>query len=127
MVHNGIEYGMMQLLAETYDLLKRGLGLNDDELHDIFTAWNKGELNGYLVEITGHIFAKRDEKTGQRLIDEILDVAQQKAPAYGPRKARWNCKCRSRRLIWRSRCGTCQCSQRNASRRARCISEPYGA
>jgi 6-phosphogluconate dehydrogenase len=77
MVHNGIEYGIIQLIAETYDLLKRGLGLNDDELHDIFTAWNKGELNGYLVEITGHIFAKRDEKTGRRLLDEILNVAQQ--------------------------------------------------
>ena len=78
MVHNGIEYGVMQLLAETYDLMKRGLGLTDDELHDVFSAWNKGELNGYLVEITSHIFSKQDEKTGKRLIDEILDVAKQK-------------------------------------------------
>jgi 6-phosphogluconate dehydrogenase len=78
MVHNGIEYGVMQLLAESYDLLKRGLGLNDDELHDVFTTWNKSELNGYLLEITSHIFAKRDEKSGQRLIDEILAVARQK-------------------------------------------------
>ena len=78
MVHNGIEYGVMQLIAETYDLMKRGLGLNDDELHDVFSAWNKGELNGYLVEITSHIFSKQDEKTGKRLIDEILDVAKQK-------------------------------------------------
>jgi 6-phosphogluconate dehydrogenase len=78
MVHNGIEYGAMQLIAETYDLMKRGLGLNDDELHDEFSAWNNGELNGYLMEITGHIFSKVDETSGRRLIDEILDVARQK-------------------------------------------------
>ena len=78
MVHNGIEYGVMQLLAETYDLMKRGLGLNDDEVHDVYHAWNKGELNAYLVEISSHIFSKKDEKTGKRLIDEILDVAKQK-------------------------------------------------
>jgi 6-phosphogluconate dehydrogenase len=78
MVHNGIEYGVMQLLAETYDLLKRGLGLNDDEMREVYALWNKGELNGYLVEITSHIFSKQDEKTGRRLIDEILDVAKQK-------------------------------------------------
>ncbi len=78
MVHNGIEYGVMQLLAETYDLMKRGLGLNDDQLRDVYTQWNKGELNGYLIEITGHIFSKIDKVTGLRLIDEILDVARQK-------------------------------------------------
>ena len=78
MVHNGIEYGVMQLLAETYDLMKRGVGLNDDELHDVYAAWNESELNGYLVEIASHIFAKADEKTGRRLVDEILDVAKQK-------------------------------------------------
>ncbi len=77
MVHNGIEYGIMQLLAETYDFLKRGLGLNDDELSAAFAHWNQGELNGYLVEITSVIFAKADAKTGRRLIDEILDVARQ--------------------------------------------------
>ena len=77
MVHNGIEYGVMQLIAETYDLIKRGLGLNDDELHEVYVLWNKGELNGYLVEITGHIFSKQDKNTGKRLIDEILDVAKQ--------------------------------------------------
>jgi 6-phosphogluconate dehydrogenase len=78
MVHNGIEYGLMQLIAETYDLMKRGLGLNDDELHDVYSSWNNGKLNGYLMEITGHIFSQSDEKTGKRLIDEILDVAKQK-------------------------------------------------
>jgi 6-phosphogluconate dehydrogenase len=78
MVHNGIEYGVMQLLAETYDLMKRGLGMNDDEMHDVYGKWNNGELNGYLMEITSHIFSKVDQKTGHRLIDEILDVAKQK-------------------------------------------------
>jgi 6-phosphogluconate dehydrogenase len=78
MVHNGIEYGVMQLLAETYDLMKRGLGLNDDELHEVYALWDQGESNGYLVEITSHIFSKQDAKTGKRLIDEILDVAKQK-------------------------------------------------
>jgi 6-phosphogluconate dehydrogenase len=77
MVHNGIEYALMQLIAETYDLMKRGLGLNDDELHEFFAGWNKGELEGYLIEITANIFHKADEKTGRRLIDEILDVARQ--------------------------------------------------
>ncbi len=78
MVHNGIEYGVMQLIAEAYDLMKRGLGLNDDELHDVFSAWNSGELSGYLMEITGHIFSQADKTTGKRVIDEILDVARQK-------------------------------------------------
>ena len=78
MVHNGIEYGLMQLLAETYDLMKRGLGLNDDELNEFYAGWNHGELAGYLVEITSRIFAQPDKQTGRRLIDEILDVARQK-------------------------------------------------
>jgi 6-phosphogluconate dehydrogenase len=78
MVHNGIEYAVMQLLAETYDLMKRGLGLSDDELHEVYGAWNQGELNGYLVEITSRIFCKVDDRTGTRLIDKILAVAEQK-------------------------------------------------
>ncbi|HYW80622.1 MAG TPA: NADP-dependent phosphogluconate dehydrogenase, partial [Thermoguttaceae bacterium] len=69
---------VMQLIAETYDLMKRGCGLNDDELHDVYGEWSRGELNGYLMEITSHIFGRMDEKTGKRLIDEILDVARQK-------------------------------------------------
>jgi 6-phosphogluconate dehydrogenase len=76
-VHNGIEYALMQLLAETYHLMKRGIGLSDDELRDVYDAWNRGELNGYLIEITSRIFNKVDEKTGKRLIDEILDVGKQ--------------------------------------------------
>jgi 6-phosphogluconate dehydrogenase len=77
MVHNGIEYAIMQLIAETYDLMKRGLGLTDDELQDVYRVWNEGELNGYLMEITSHIFARKDANTDQRLIDEILPVAAQ--------------------------------------------------
>lgn len=77
MVHNGIEYGIMQLIAETYDLMKRGLGFNNDQLRDIYREWNTGELNSYLIEITGNIFDKKDDKTNQRLIDNILDVAKQ--------------------------------------------------
>jgi 6-phosphogluconate dehydrogenase len=77
MVHNGIEYALMQLLAETYDLMKRGLGLSDDRLGDVYNAWNQGKLNSYLVEITGRIFRKGDAGTGKRLIDEIQGVAKQ--------------------------------------------------
>ncbi|MGD1030870.1 MAG: NADP-dependent phosphogluconate dehydrogenase [Opitutaceae bacterium] len=78
MVHNGIEYGLMQLIAETYDLMKRGLGLTDDELGEVYDRWNQGELGSYLVEITARIFRQVDEKTGRRLIDVILDEARQK-------------------------------------------------
>src|SRR5277367_4655667 len=77
MVHNGIEYGDMQLICEAYDLLKRGLGLTADELHDVFAEWNKGELDSYLIEITTQIFAKKDED-GSPLVDKILDTAGQK-------------------------------------------------
>ncbi len=78
MTHNGIEYALMQLIAESYDLLKRGLGLDDDALAGVYSGWNEGELNSYLLEITARIFARRDERTGGRLVDEILDVARQK-------------------------------------------------
>jgi 6-phosphogluconate dehydrogenase len=78
MVHNGIEYGLMQLIAETYDLMKRGLGLTDDELGEIYDRWNREELNSYLLEITAQIFRRMDEKTGNRLVDVILDEAKQK-------------------------------------------------
>jgi 6-phosphogluconate dehydrogenase len=77
MVHNGIEYGDMQLICEAYDLLHRGLGLTADELAEVFTEWNKGELDSFLIEISSHIFAKKDED-GQPLVDKILDTAGQK-------------------------------------------------
>ncbi|HVX52374.1 MAG TPA: NADP-dependent phosphogluconate dehydrogenase [Chitinophagaceae bacterium] len=78
MVHNGIEYAIMQLISEVYDLLKRGLGLSNDELHDVFKAWNKGEMKSYLVEITRDVFAQTDDVTGNRLVDMILDRAGSK-------------------------------------------------
>ena len=77
MVHNGIEYGGMQLICEAYNLLERGLGLTADELHEIFVDWNKGELDSYLIEISSQIFAKKDED-GRPLVDKILDTAGQK-------------------------------------------------
>jgi 6-phosphogluconate dehydrogenase len=77
MVHNGIEYGDMQLICEAYDLLQRGLGLSADELHDVFTEWNKSELDSYLIEISRDIFATKDED-GKPLVDKILDTAGQK-------------------------------------------------
>jgi 6-phosphogluconate dehydrogenase len=78
MVHNGIEYGDMQLIAESYDLLARGLGLPAKELHEIFSEWNQGELKSYLVEITAAVLAAVDPDTGRPLVDVILDEAQQK-------------------------------------------------
>jgi 6-phosphogluconate dehydrogenase len=77
MVHNGIEYALMCQIAETYDLMKRGLGLDDDELHDVFLDWSQGEAAGYLLEITAKIFEEKDSETGKRLIDVLLDVAKQ--------------------------------------------------
>jgi 6-phosphogluconate dehydrogenase len=114
MVHNGIEYGLMQLIAETYDLMKRGLGLNDDELSDVYRAWNTGELNGYLLEITSHIFPKADEQTGKRLIDMILDEAKQKGTGMWLHRMQWTCKCPFRRLTWRWRCAICPHSKTSA-------------
>jgi 6-phosphogluconate dehydrogenase len=78
MVHNGIEYGIMQLIAETYAFMKQGLGLTDIDLQKVYMDWNQTELNSFLVEISGIIFGKKDEKTGRNLIDQILDVARQK-------------------------------------------------
>ncbi|HVY75747.1 MAG TPA: NADP-dependent phosphogluconate dehydrogenase [Puia sp.] len=75
MVHNGIEYAIMQLISETYQLLHEGLGLDNDELHKVYKAWNEGDLQSYLVEITRDIFLQPDDKTGNRLVDMILDKA----------------------------------------------------
>jgi 6-phosphogluconate dehydrogenase len=78
MVHNGIEYGIMQMIAETYDLMKRGLGIPDDELQRIYEGWNAGELQSFLVEITGFILGQTDPLTGQRLVNVISDQARSK-------------------------------------------------
>lgn len=78
MVHNGIEYGDMQLIGEAYHLMKDVLGLTAEEFHQIFSEWNKGELDSYLIEITADIFSKYDEETGKPMVDVILDAAGQK-------------------------------------------------
>ena len=78
MVHNGIEYGDMQLIVEAYNILKTGLGLSAQELHAVFKAWNDAELSSFLIEITANIMAKVDEETGQPLVEMILDKAGQK-------------------------------------------------
>jgi 6-phosphogluconate dehydrogenase len=77
MVHNGIEYGDIQLICEAYQLLKDALGLSADELADVFSEWNKGELDSYLIEISATIFAKKDDD-GAPMVDKILDTAGQK-------------------------------------------------
>ncbi|MBN9614455.1 MAG: phosphogluconate dehydrogenase (NADP(+)-dependent, decarboxylating) [Acidobacteriales bacterium 59-55] len=77
MVHNGIEYGDMQLICEAYQLLKDGLGLSADEFAEVFNEWNKGELDSYLIEISAEIFAKKDDD-GEPMLDKILDTAGQK-------------------------------------------------
>jgi 6-phosphogluconate dehydrogenase len=77
MVHNGIEYGDMQLICETYDLMKRGAGMSNDDMHRVFSEWNRGELDSYLIEITRDILGFRDSD-GSAVIDGILDAAGQK-------------------------------------------------
>ncbi len=78
MIHNGIEYGIMQLIAESYDFMKRGMSLTNEQLHEIYREWNRQELDSYLMEITAGIFQKKDERNGGDLVDLILDCADQK-------------------------------------------------
>ena len=78
MVHNGIEYGDMQLIAEVYDVLTRAAGMSAREIADLFAEWNEGELRSYLVEITARVLARVDAESGKPLVDLILDEAQQK-------------------------------------------------
>ncbi len=78
MVHNGVEYGDMQLIGEAYMILREALGLSADELHGVFDEWNRGSLDSYLIEITRDIFTVRDGETGRPLVDMILDTAGQK-------------------------------------------------
>ena len=78
MVHNGIEYGDMQLICEAYAILSSVLGLTTDELADIFSEWNRGDLDSYLIDITAQIFRKKDPETGKPMVDVILDKAGQK-------------------------------------------------
>ncbi len=78
MVHNGIEYGDMQLISEAYYIMKHALGLSAKEMHDVFAEWNKGELDSYLIEITRDILSKVDKETGEPLVELIMDTAGQK-------------------------------------------------
>lgn len=78
MVHNGIEYGDMQLICEAYFILKNALGLTNEEMYEVFKEWNEGELESYLIEITRDIFTVKDKATGEYLVDVILDTAAQK-------------------------------------------------
>ncbi|PYS51484.1 MAG: phosphogluconate dehydrogenase (NADP(+)-dependent, decarboxylating) [Acidobacteria bacterium] len=78
MVHNGIEYGDMQLIAESYDILRHVVGMNDEQLAETFAEWNKGLLDSYLIQITSEIFRVKDEETGKPLVDLVLDKAGQK-------------------------------------------------
>ncbi|HKR00201.1 MAG TPA: NADP-dependent phosphogluconate dehydrogenase [Pyrinomonadaceae bacterium] len=78
MVHNGIEYGDMQLIAEAYDILRRVLGMGAEQLADTFAEWNKGALDSYLIQITSEIFRAKDEETGRPLVELIMDKAGQK-------------------------------------------------
>jgi len=78
MVHNGIEYGIMQLISEVYDLMKRGLGISDEKIQETFVAWNQTELQSFLIEITGIVLNKFDEETGDRLVNQISDWAKAK-------------------------------------------------
>ena len=78
MVHNGIEYAFMELIAEAYQLLKQGVGLSNSQLHDVFAKWNKGSLHSFLISITADIFKQKDDLTDNDLLDMILDSARQK-------------------------------------------------
>ncbi len=78
MVHNGIEYGDMQLIAEAYDMMRRVLGMSADEMADVFDEWNRGDLESFLIEITAKILRVKDPETGKPLVDLVLDKAGQK-------------------------------------------------
>jgi hypothetical protein len=82
MIHNGIEYAMMQLISEVYHVLRYGMDKSNDEIHQIFSTWNEGTLNSYLIEITGDIFSAKDGESDTYLIDMILDKAKQKTLRY---------------------------------------------
>jgi 6-phosphogluconate dehydrogenase len=78
MVHNGIEYGIMQMLAETYEIMRRGLSLSNFDMQEVYASWNQGELRSFLLEVTADVFREKDDRTSGDLIDVILDVARQK-------------------------------------------------
>src|SRR5258708_38395741 len=78
MVHNGIEYGDMQLIAEAYDVMSRGLGMSAPEIGEVFAKWNEGPLASFLIELSAKVLAVKDDETGQPLVDLVQDKAGQK-------------------------------------------------
>ena len=84
MVHNGIEYGDMQLICEAYNLMKTGLGMSADEMHEVFAEWNKGELDSYLIEITRDILGLQGRPTASRSWTRSSTPPARRAPASGP-------------------------------------------
>lgn len=78
MVHNGIEYAIMQMISESYHMLKKYVGLSNEEIHEIYSTWNKGKLQSFLIEITAAVFTQPDEESNEMLIDKISDTAHQK-------------------------------------------------
>jgi 6-phosphogluconate dehydrogenase len=89
MVHNGIEYAIMQLISESYAILKKG-GLSNEQLHETFKSWNEGLMQSFLVEITADIFLQKDDKTDAHLVDVISDKRVQKEPESGLHKTPWS-------------------------------------
>ena len=115
MVHNGIEYGLMQLIAETYDVLKTGLGLDNAAIGEVFAQWNEGRLQSFLLDITKDIFAfKAPEPTTCCSMISRTRPAR-KAPANGPRRLPWTWRRRSRPSTRPWRCATCQSTKPCAS------------
>ncbi|SPZ85584.1 6-phosphogluconate dehydrogenase, decarboxylating [Sphingobacterium multivorum] len=87
MVHNGIEYAIMQLISEAYDLLRKGANLTNEQLYEVFKRWNEGEMNSFLIEITRDIFQQKDDVTDGFLVDKILDKAGAKGTGkWTPRR-----------------------------------------
>jgi 6-phosphogluconate dehydrogenase len=94
MVHNGIEYSDMQLIGEAYQLLRDGLGLTAPQIAEVFTEWNSGDLDSFLVEITAEVLSQIDAKTGKPLVDVILDEAEQKGTGRWTVKSALDLGCR---------------------------------
>lgn len=90
MVHNGIEYADMQVIGEAYDILRRGLGMDAEEIGDVFEEWNKGDLDSYLIEITAEILHHKDAETGKPFVDVVVDHAGMKAPVPGLCRPVWS-------------------------------------
>ena len=106
-VHDGIEYADMQLIAETYDLIKQATGTSASEISQIFRTWNEGDLESFLIEITAEVLGQTDAEPGKPFVDIVLDQAEQKGTGAGPYKTLLILVCRSpasRRRPWPMPC-----------------------